>query len=220
MKIAFFDVDHTLVHGSTAMHCGRVLFRDGVINRSMMVGLAWAHLRHRLGILDFEEAYSRGIMTFVGTTADDLGSMMRECFDRHVRPNLYQEGINLVRERHDAGERVVLLSASSQYLLELFREVMPVDDIVAFHQHMRNNVLVGDFDRPIPYGPNKLALAREVASRFDTSLEECSFYTDNSADAPLLRAVGRPHAVNPNLRLYLEARLRRWPILKFRETHS
>lgn len=218
MAIAFFDVDHTLVHGSTAFHCARLFRREGFLSGRFFAAMAWAHLQHHLGILDFERAYTRGIQPFVGRPADDLGRLMHECFESQVRPHLFLEGIEKVREHHEAGDRVVLISASSYYLLQTFREFLPVDDVLGFRQNIRDGVMAADFVRPIPYGPNKLPLAEKVARDAAVPLADCHFYTDNSADLPLLLAVGHPYAVNPNFRLRREARSRGWPILRFRRT--
>jgi len=72
--VAFFDVDHTLVRGSTAFHCARVLRREGVISDGLVVRMAWAHVRHHLGLLNFEEVYARGVVPFVGLPAARCGT--------------------------------------------------------------------------------------------------------------------------------------------------
>ncbi|MBL6975144.1 MAG: HAD-IB family hydrolase [Deltaproteobacteria bacterium] len=218
MAIAFFDVDHTLVRGSTAFHCARLFRREGLLSGRFVVEMAWAHVQHHLGVLDFDRAYIRGIQPFVGRPAAELGRLMQECFETHVRPNLFRDGIERVRRHHEEGDRVVLISASSHYLLQTFRDFLPVDDVLGFRQNIRDGVMAADFVRPIPYGPNKLPLAEEMARDAGESLADCHFYTDNSADLPLLRAVGHPYAVNPNFRLRREARSRGWPILKFTGT--
>ena len=135
-----------------------------------------------------------------------------------MRPALFREAVDRLRAHHQAGERVVLLSASSWYLLQRFRHVLPIDDVIGFRQRMQHGRLVNDFDRPIPYGSNKLTLARRYAEGQGVDLRDCAFYSDSSSDAPLLRAVGRPFAVNPDPWLRAEARLRGWPVLRFRET--
>lgn len=217
MAIAFFDVDHTLVRGSTAFHLWPIFRREGLVSRWLAVQVAWAHLRHRIGFLNFEAVYEKSIEPFVGYDAEKAKVWLREGFEKRVKPNIYRDALRIVREHHNAGDKIVLLSASSVYLLEMFREVMPVTEVVGFRQHIRDGRLVADFDRPIPYGPNKLQVAQKVAEKHGTSLSVCAFYTDNSADLPLLLAVGRPCAVNPNWRLYIEARRRKWPVLRFRE---
>ena len=54
--------------------------------------------------------------------------------------------------------------------------------------------------------------------RLGVPLQDCASYSDSSTDLPLLSRVGRPHAVNPDARLWLLAvRLGR-PVLRFRRT--
>jgi HAD superfamily hydrolase (TIGR01490 family) len=216
MGIAFFDVDHTLVRGSTAFHCARVLWRDGVLTPSLIARAAWSLAQHRLGVLDFENAYAWGVVPFVGCPLDHLDDVLRECWDRYVLPNVYLDGLARIEQHHRMGDRVVLLSASSWYLLQRFREVAPVDDVVAFRQRAVDGRLVRDWDRPICYGPNKRVLAERYADRRGVSLDACSFYSDSASDLPLLRAVGQAVVVNPDPRLRTEAWLRGWPVLRFR----
>jgi HAD superfamily hydrolase (TIGR01490 family) len=210
--IAFFDVDHTLVHGSTAFLCAGILRREGVLTRLDMVRIAWAHLRHHLGVLDFERVYAMGVKPFVGTSFERGRSLLDEGFRDHVRPNIYREGIDRMEAHRRAGDRVVLLSASSAWLLERFSEVTPIDGLVAFRQHVKDGLFVNDWDRPIPYGANKRILAEAYAAREGVALAACAFYSDSTSDQPLLEVVGRPVAVNPDPRLRWTARRRGWPV--------
>lgn len=218
MTIAFFDVDHTLVQGSTAFLCAPVLWREGVLGPVMMARVAWAHLRHFIGGLDYEAVYARGVLPFVGMPLETARAQIRECFEERIKPRVYREGLRFMEQHRAAGHRVVLLSASTVYLLELFREIAPVDDVIAFRQHARDGVLVNDYDRPVCYGPNKLVLARRYAEQHGADLGDCVFYSDSGSDRPLLRAVGHPFAVNPDPVLWAEATRRGWPILRFRQT--
>ena len=136
MRIVFFDVDHTLVRGSTAWHCANVLWREGIITPLLMLAVGWGHLRHKLGLLNFEEAYARAVVPFVGMTEARLDATLDEAFEHTVRPALFREAVDRLRAHHQAGERVVLLSASSWYLLQRFRHVLPIDDVIGFRQRM------------------------------------------------------------------------------------
>jgi HAD superfamily hydrolase (TIGR01490 family) len=218
MPVTFFDVDHTLVKGSTAFHCAPVLRREKVLNNRLMIRIAWAHLRHHLGLLDFEKVYAEGVLPFVGMAIEDAEPVLRECWEKHVRPRLYREALDTIVTRREAGDRVVLLSASTWYLLRMFSEAMPIDDVIAFRQHVRDGILINDYDRPVCYGPNKLILARTWCKNHGESLDNATFYTDSSSDLALLRVVGNPRPVNPDPRLRWEARCQGWPVLRFRET--
>jgi phosphoserine phosphatase len=48
----------------------------------------------------------------------------------------------------------------------------------------------------------------------DAVLAQAAFYSDSINDLPLLSAVGRPVAVDPDARLEQEARARQWPVLR------
>ena len=63
-------------------------------------------------------------------------------------------------------------------------------------------------------GPSgKLAAVREWADEHDVDLDESYAYSDSAYDAPLLGAVGFPIVVNPDPRMMVIARARRWPVL-------
>lgn len=216
--IAFFDVDHTLVRGSTAFLCAPILRREGVLTGGDMVRIAWSHLRHHLGVLDYERVYAMGVRPFVGTSFERGRVLLDEAFRDHVRPNVHVDGLEAMRAHRAAGEAVVLLSASSVYLLERFADLVPLDGILAFRQHVRDGRFVDDWDRPIPYGAHKLTLARAWAEARGVPLSACAFYSDSTSDRPLLSAVGRPFAVNPDPRLRRAARRQGWPVLSWRRT--
>lgn len=216
--IAFFDVDHTLVRGSTAFLCAPVLRREGILTATDMVRVAWAHLRHHLGVLDYERVYAMGVRPFVGTSFDRGRVLLDEAFRDFVRPRIHVEGLRRMQAHREAGEPVVLLSASSVFLLERFADVAPIDAVLAFRQHVRDGRFIDGWDRPIPYGANKLTLARAWADAQGVPLSACAFYSDSTSDRPLLAAVGRPFVVNPDPRLRRVAKRMGWPVLAWRRT--
>jgi HAD superfamily hydrolase (TIGR01490 family) len=218
VRIAFFDVDHTLVRGSTAWHCIPLFKQEKIFSYRGLLFLAVAHLRHRLGILDYEDVYKKGIKPFVGLEAERVLKGMEECFRRFVYPHIFVEALQRIEMHKKNKDMVVLLSASPVYLLQHFKTHIGVDECIGFRQIIEGGRFIDDFERPIPYGPNKLKLAMDFANRHGVSLANCAFYTDSSSDLLLLRHVGEPYAVNPNLRLYIEARRHNWQVLRFRKT--
>ena len=54
-----------------------------------------------------------------------------------------------------------------------------------------------------------------------TTWEQDSFaYADSHSDLPLLRAVGNPVAVNPDVALYRVARRHRWPVESWKRANG
>lgn len=216
MAVAFFDVDHTLIRGSSAFHCAEVFREEGLFGRGVMLGVAWSHLRHKLGLLNFESAYARAVVPFAGLSLSRLDTLTQRCFEERIRPMIFEQALARIHQHHEAGERVVLLSASSVYLLKYFAEVAPIDDVIAFRQRAEDDHLIADYDRPICYGPHKRVLAERYLEPLGVPLSDCAFYSDSSSDLPMLEAVGRPYAVNPDWALGRRAKAAGWPVLRFK----
>ena len=68
------------------------------------------------------------------------------------------------------------------------------------------------------YGEGKVKHAIAYAQKRGVSLDDCSFYTDSTADLAMLKAVGQPVVVNPDPRLMREAKAQGWEIVDWGET--
>ncbi len=65
------------------------------------------------------------------------------------------------------------------------------------------------------YGEEKACAIRELAERTGLDLSASSAYSDSATDLPMLEAVGRPVAVNPDRALAKVARERGWEMRNF-----
>lgn len=215
MGTAFFDVDGTLVRGATGLLALETFRRAGYITYWSTVQALGYHVLHRAGMLEARETYRKAIAPFVGRSVEEVGVHVENLYREAVRPAIYERARDLAEEHHRRGDRVVLLSASSALLLERFREVMPVDHVLAFVQKSEEGRYVADFEEPVPYGPGKLALAQRYLEEHGGSLADSTAYADSISDLPILEAVGIPRPVNPDLRLRRVAEERGWPTLRF-----
>ena len=66
-------------------------------------------------------------------------------------------------------------------------------------------------------GEAKAAAVRALAAERGIDLVASIAYSDGHTDLPLLEAVGRAVAVNPDRRLRRTAAARGWPVLRFRD---
>jgi phosphoserine phosphatase len=72
--------------------------------------------------------------------------------------------------------------------------------------------LVGD----LMHGPAKAEAIRQLAASEGLDLARCAAYSDSVNDLPMLSAVGRAVAVNPDPALRHEARRQGWAVHDFR----
>jgi len=218
MAAAFFDVDGTVVRGTTGLLALETFRRAGYVSYMNTVQAFAYHVLHRAGMLHARETYRKAIAPFVGRPVAEVEVHTENLYREVVRHVIFQRAVEMAQAHHRRGERVVLLSASARFLLERFRDVMPVDDIIAFEQRTEDGHFVDDFVEPVPYGPSKRDLALEWLAAHGESPAQATAYADSVSDLPLLEAVGLPRPVNPDLRLRRIAERRGWPVLRFFRT--
>jgi phosphoserine phosphatase len=81
---------------------------------------------------------------------------------------------------------------------------------------IENGIYTGRLVGDLMHGPAKAAAIRDLAEREGLDLSLCSAYSDSVNDLPMLGAVGRAVAVNPDSALRRVARERGWEIRDFR----
>ena len=214
MSTAFFDVDGTLVRGSTGMLALDVFRRAGYITYWHTVQAVSYHVLHKTGLMQADDVYRKAIAPFVGHPLDEVEAWVTNSYRTRVRPAIFERMVSLAESHHRRGDRVVLLSGSAQMMLEHFRDALPVDDVIGFRQRAKDGRLIDEYDEPVPYGPGKLRLALQYVAEHGERLADCTAYADSITDLPLLERVGVPRPVNPDLRLARVAERAGWPVLK------
>ena len=76
-------------------------------------------------------------------------------------------------------------------------------------------LLTGDLDGPFMYGEGKVEAMRRFADEHEIDLGASWAYSDSASDLPMLRAVGNPVVVNPDVELFDVARRQGWRVMRF-----
>jgi HAD superfamily hydrolase (TIGR01490 family) len=215
---AFFDLDRTLMQGSSAYQFGRAAFAAGLISRRQLASDAWANIRFRLrgstdeGTHALRDRISRSL---AGTAVKDMERLGAPVLAR-VLPRIYPGMLDLAHQHQDEGRRVYIATAASQELAEILAQVLILDGgIGSQFSEVRDGVYTGQPAGLFIYGEEKALAIRQLARREGLDLSECYAYSDSASDLPMLRAVGHPVAVNPDRELLEVARREGWAVLRF-----
>ena len=214
---AFFDLDKTLIEGSSAIHFGRAAYRHGLITRTQLARDLWANIRFRIeGSTDVgSEALRKRILDAIaGTRVRDLERLGHEVL-AGVLPRVYPEVLREAYEHQDAGRRVFIVTAASQEMAELMAHVLVFDGGIGTRSEVRDGVYTGRPEGPFTYRDGKAEAIRERAAEEGIDLAESYAYSDSESDLPMLRVVGHPVAVNPDAALERIARQEGWRIMRF-----
>ena len=214
---AFFDLDKTLIEGSSAFHFGRAAYRAGMVSRRQLASDAWANLKFRLnGSTDAgtDELRERILASIAGQRVVDLARMGPDIL-AGILPLVYREILDEAYAHQDAGRPVYIVTAASQELADVLAHVLVLDGGIGMRSEVRDGVYTGKAAGPFTYREGKAEAIRDLAAREGIELTESYAYSDSESDLPMMRTVGHPVAVNPDRALEREAREQGWRIMRF-----
>jgi HAD superfamily hydrolase (TIGR01490 family) len=214
---AFFDLDKTIIAGSSALAFSRPFRREGLISRRAALRSGYAQLLLLLSgaAADTMDLLRRRITALcTGWEVAQIRSIVAETLHDIVEPLVYAEAAELIAEHRAGGDEVVVLSASGEEVVEPIAALVGADRCLATRMGVADGRYTGEIEYYC-YGEAKAQAARQIAAEQGYRLEDCRAYSDSITDLPLLEAVGHPTAVNPDRALRREAELRGWPVLTF-----
>ncbi len=212
---AFFDLDRTLMAGSSGIFFARAAYEAGMITRGRLLGDLWQNLRFRLrGSTDdwADEVRRRVGQMLAGVAVRDLQRMSPRVL-AGVLPRLYPQMLERAYRHQDAGRPVYIVTAASQEMADLMAHVLVFDGGVGSRLEVRDGRYTGRAAGPFNYREGKVVSMREVAEREALDLSASYAYSDSESDLPMLRAVGHPVVVNPDADLRRIALDEGWEIV-------
>ena len=215
---AFFDLDRTLMEGSSAFQFGRAAYRAGLISRRRLVADGLANLQFRLrGSTDQNSHALRDRISesLAGTRVLELERLGADVL-AGVLPRVYPQMREVAYRHQDEGRRVYIVTAAANELAEILADVLRFDGgIGSQFSAVRDGVFTGEPTGLFVYREEKAQAIRQLAGREGIELADSYAYSDSESDLPMLEAVGHPVAVNPDPALLRRARADGWEVLRF-----
>jgi len=217
---AFFDLDKTLMAGSSGMQFARVATRHGIVGRRQLASWAVEHLRYRLrGTTDERttEVLRVARDLIAGVPARSLERMNPEVMAA-ILPRVYPQMLDEVYAHQDAGRATFIVSAAGNGVVEPLAAVLGMDGGIGTRYEIgEDGAFTGRFDGPFVYGAGKVEAMEAFAEEHGIDLAESFAYSDSISDLPMLRAVGHPVVVNPDPPLAEVARAEGWQTMRFEQ---
>ncbi len=212
---AFFDLDKTLMAGSSGIFFARAAYESGMISRRRLVRDVYENLRFRLhGSTDdrADEVRERVGRMIADVPVRDLQRLSPRVL-AGVLPRLYPQMLARAYAHQDAGRLVYIVTAASQEMADLLAHVLAFDGGLGSRSEIVDGRYTGRPAGPFNYREGKLISMRELAAREAIDLEASYAYSDSESDLPMLQAVGYAVVVNPDAELRRIAASEGWEIL-------
>jgi len=219
-RAAFFDLDRTLIPGSSLFLLARGLYERDMFRVRDLLRFGWAQMMFRLqGERTHRVAkYRESTLDFVsGRSRSELIEWGREIAEERILPLVYEDIVRVIDGHKERGYQTYLVTAAPVELAETLAAALGMDGAAGTVAEVDDagfytGRLVGD---PL-HGPVEAKAVAELAAEKGLDLEECAAYSDSINDLPLLESVGYPHAVNPEGELRRIAMREGWPVHELR----
>jgi HAD superfamily hydrolase (TIGR01490 family) len=215
---AFFDLDKTLMAGSSGMQFARVAARRRIVGRGQLARWAVEHLRYRLrGTTDERTAeVLRAARELIAGVPEKTIERMGPDVMAAILPRVYPQMLDEVYAHQDAGRATFIVSAAGNGVVESLAQVLGMEGGIGTRYEVgEKGEYTGRFEGPFVYGPGKVEAMQAFAAAHEIDLGASYAYSDSLSDLPMLRAVGNPVAVNPDPPLTEIAREEGWRVLRF-----
>lgn len=213
---AFFDIDGTLIRGSIAGHMFNQGVAEGRASRLGYLVFFFFFLLYKLNLVPFARMYRWGFNQGAGTSVAEGIDFVRRCLRERIGKQVYLGARDMVGLHRSLGHRVVAVTGAPDYAAAQVATALGFDDVLATPTPIEDEKIGGEINEPICYGRGKIAYVRAYAAKHDLDLGRSYFYSDSRSDLPLLKLVGHPVCINPQLLLWIPALLRRWDVLLLR----
>jgi HAD superfamily hydrolase (TIGR01490 family) len=218
--IEIFDVDHTITRRSSGRHFVIQGIRKGFLPPNLYLTLPFYYVKYRLGgpfFADMDKKfYDRGFPELKGREAGEIERVSLQSFEERLRGDIFVQALDLIRGLKSRGRHIVLATSSLDIVTRPLADFLGVTEMIATRLEFKGGICTGRFLSPPLIGAEKRRRVVEYIESQGGILESCSFYSDSAHDLPLLEAVGRPIAVNPDRRLRRIAKKRSWKIMRLR----
>ncbi len=217
---AFFDVDNTLVHGSSLVHFARGLAARKYFTYGDLMRFVYAQAKFQLTGRENSDDVAAGrrkALSFIeGRRTDELIGLGEEIYDENIADKIWPGTRALAQMHLDAGQQVWLVTATPYELAHTIAKKLGLTGALGTIAESVDGVFTGRLVGDILHGSGKAHAVRSLAIREGLNLKRCTAYSDSHNDVPMLSLVGTPVAINPDGGLRELARQRGWEIRDFR----
>ena len=219
MKLTLFDLDNTLLSGDSDVLWCEFLMAAGQLDKAAFAARnADMEARYKLGTVGVDEFANFYVSTLAGRSAQELEPLRQEFLATRVVPRIPPASIELVDRHLQAGDLVVMTTATNRFITELTAIYLEIEHLIAIETEVADGRFTGRTVGTLNMRAGKVdRLHQWLAARgHELAQFKSTAYSDSINDLPLLEAVNQAFVVDPDPQLAEIAVQRGWPALRLR----
>ena len=214
-NLAIFDLDNTILNGDSDYSWINFLIDIGYVDKDEYEKKnQYFYDKYYEGRLDYDEWAEFALSTIKGKRPEEIENLLNKFLSSVIEPMINIYALRLLHNHFHSNDVMLLASATNSVIVNPIAKRLGFENIVATEVEIVNGVYSGKFQNTPALGEGKLQKVREWMHRNDFSdFKNTIFYSDSINDFPLLLAVNKAVAVNPDNKLREECAKRSWEIV-------
>lgn len=214
--VAFFDIDNTLVHGSSSVYFLHELMNLGYLKKRDLIYQLYHGIRFKLfgEDIDFlDKLKKHGLPIKRSIKVSWLREEMLDVYEKRLEPKIRKSTLKKLKNHQMQDNDIWLLSAAPQIIVDILVKKLELTGGFGTQVEIINDELTGKIRGELMHSRKKATTAKLIAKKYGYTLKDSYAYGDSVNDIPLLTTVGNPTVVNPDRKLKRYANSVQWPIL-------
>jgi HAD superfamily hydrolase (TIGR01490 family) len=218
MRLALFDLDHTLLDGDSDQLWCDFLIDKGLLDKAIFSAKNEAMARdYKTGAVNVQVFCEFYIGTLTLKAPADWEIIRQEFLSTWIAPRLCAGGKAQIKTHQANGDRVVMTTATNRFITELTAQHLGVQDLIATDAEIQKGLFTGKTAGVLNMREGKVTRLKMwcKAQALDWAQLETWGYSDSINDLPLLEAVTHATVTQGDLKLRAEAAKRGWPQIEW-----
>ena len=218
MKLALFDLDHTLLPIDSDQSWGHFTTTLGwtdPVEFTQKNDAFYAH--YQAGTLDIHDYVRFATEAFCIRSRAEAEAAHARFMREIIQPVIRPEALALLEKHRATGEQLLIITATNEFVTRPIAQAFGVDELIAVELvRNANHWYSGEILGVPSLREGKVERLQQWLHQrgLDWDKVETTFYSDSSNDIPLLQRVNHPVATNPDAKLKAFALEKGWPILE------
>ena len=218
MKLALFDLDHTLLPLDSDYSWGEFTIRMGWVDPVSFAQRNDAfYADYQAGRLDIHDYVRFATEAFRLKGPEAAHAAHAQFMTEVIRPAIRPEALALIERHRAAGDHLLVVTATNEFVTRPIVQALGIAELIAVElQRDTNGWFTGEIEGTPSMREGKVQRLQQWldARGLSWTSVQTTFYSDSPNDLPLLSRVNHPVATNPDTVLRAEAHKRGWPILE------
>jgi len=223
VNLAIFDLDNTLIAGDSDHGWGEFLVEHQLVDvDAYKRANDQFYEDYERGELDIKAYLEFSLAPLTHYSQEELAELHQRFMKERIEPLKLTKASELLQKHRNQGDYLLIITSTNRFITQPIADSLGVDHLLATEAEIVDGRYSGRMQGVPCYQEGKITrlhawLETAAEHGFNGNLENSYFYSDSINDAPLLKVVDHPVAVDADEALTELAQQQGWDIISLRD---